>query len=96
MNYDFLQILIIVLILLLFGRDYVPALLKKFFNIETNGKNGNGKHVEIDTLKNQIDVLQDNHIHTLGEKIDKLTERMIEHNALEIALLNDIKEVLKK
>lgn len=94
MQYNFWQILIIVLIGLLFAKDYLPALLKKFFGIEV--KNGNGKNHEIEALKIQIETLQDNHLHTLEEKLDKLTERMVEHNATEIALLKDIKESLKK
>ena len=59
------------------------------------GKNGNGKSSEIEELKTQLNNLQDNHLHELGEKIDRLTEKMVEHNAKEIVLLEDIKDKLK-
>ena len=40
MQFSFLEILTLILICLLFAKDYLPAVLKKFLGIET--KNGNG------------------------------------------------------
>lgn len=45
-NFNFSEILIIGLVLLLFGKDYIPAFLGKFLGVKVNGKNGNG-YVEI-------------------------------------------------
>lgn len=61
-------------------------------------KNGNGNghtSIEIDELKNQIATMQDNHLHTLTDKLDRFTEKMSEHNARELVLLEDIKNKLR-
>jgi len=75
-----------VIILILWRTGFLKELLK-------NGKNGNG---EVAELKEQIATLQDNHLHTLGEKMDRFIESMASHNAKEIVILEDIKESLKK
>ena len=61
------------------------------------GKNGkNGKNKEIEELKIQLSDLQDNHLHELGEKLDRLIDKMEEHNKMEFEVLFILKEVKEK
>jgi len=50
---NFLQYLIIILIVILFAEKYIPFLLEKFFGfkIGRNGKNGEQKHINKDVEK---------------------------------------------
>lgn len=54
-NFNFTEYLTIGLILLLFGRDYIPAILGKFLGVKMNG-NGNGYQAQIDELKEHAKV----------------------------------------
>ena len=58
------------------------------------GKNGNGKDLKAEIIHH----IETNHFHEVGEKLDKLTEKMEKHNEMEIEvlfILKDIKDKLK-
>ena len=41
-------------------------------------KNGNGKHKELEELKEQIAEMNENHLHEINNKLDKIVELLIE------------------
>ena len=78
MNLDFFQILILILIALLFGKDnLLPAILKKL-----GWSNGHK------TQNQKLDDIANNHLHTVRDSLDRLEQgqdRMI-------TLLEEFKE----
>ena len=67
------------------GLPIVPF-IKRYFGI-----NGNGNK-EIEALKSQVTLLQENHIHNLEEKLDKLMEKENEGNLISKEILMVLKE----
>lgn len=61
--------------------------------------NGNGSKESLSELHDQLATLQENHLHSLSEKLDRLTEREIAGNetAKEILFtLREMREDIKK
>lgn len=69
-NFSFSEYLITGLVLLLFGRDYLPAILSKF-GIKTNAKNGNNYQPQIDELKEHTKIANEE-MGSVKEKLDIL------------------------
>ena len=69
-NFSFSEILILILICLLFAKDFLPAFLSKFLGVKVNGKNGNGYQPQIDELKEHAKVANEE----MKEVAEKLTE----------------------
>ena len=68
---------------------YKTGLLEFLLNFK---KNGNGK--ELHALKEQLSLLEENHLHDIAVQIKELNEMMIKHNTEEIIVLRDIKNRL--
>ena len=92
MPQDFIQQLLLILLGLLFFKDligiYLNKLLEKVFGVKVNG---NGHHDIIAKLT----AFEENHLHTLTEKFDEFKDEMVKHNATEIEILRDIKDIVK-
>ena len=71
---------------------YKTGLLEFLLALKKNGKNGNGK--ELQELKEQIELMGENHLHDISIQIKELNEMMIKHNTEEIIVLRDIKNRL--
>ena len=91
---NFTQYLILLLIGLLFGKEYILApILKK---IGLNGKNGDTntgqKHrsgdqnergeKEIEELRTEITTMRENHLHEISGKLDRLIEEEMKGNKM--------------
>lgn len=64
---------------------YKVGLLQFLLDLKKNGKNGNGK--ELQELKNQVEMLGENHLHEIAQKLDIIKT----NSQIEIELLRDIK-----
>ena len=63
---NFLQYLIILLIILLFAREYLPFILEKFgIKVKKNGVHND----QFSALNSRLDVFEGNHLHTIEELI---------------------------
>lgn len=67
MPQDFMQYLVVFLVMLLFARDYLGALVKKWLGIEV--KNGNGTEHRIKDLEE--------HAKVANEEMQNVVERLV-------------------
>ena len=68
MPVNFLQYLIIFLIMLLFAEKYIPALLEKWgIKVKKNG-NGNGD-AKIDEIHKELHEIKNNHLFHINKKL---------------------------
>ena len=81
-NFSFSEYLIIGLVLLLFGKDYLPAFLSRFLGIKMNG-NGNGYQKQIDELHE--------HAKTSNEEVGKIQED-IETIKIDVGIIKGLLE----
>ena len=68
---------------------YKIGLLEFLADWKKNGKNGN-------SLKAEMEDLKENHLHTFGEKLDKLTQKEDEGNLISKEILFILKEIKNK
>ena len=55
--------------------------------LSKNGKNGDVQEKEIQELKIQLGDIENNHLHTISEKLDRLIEKEIEGNKVSEKIL---------
>jgi len=90
---DFIQYLVIILVALLFGKEYLLTPILKKWGISVNGKNGNGND---DLIKK----LSENHLHdmakqsTLGGMNGKIDVLGVKLDTI-INELREIKDILR-
>ena len=68
------------------------------FELLKNGKNGNGNGNKemLNKLQGEITLLGENHIHTLSEKLDKLTEKEEMGNDISKQILFHMQELRRE
>lgn len=71
------------------------GILEKILPNKKNGSNGNG-HKEIIELKEQISILQDNHLHAIVTQLEEMNKKFDEHMKIEIANSIYLQEIVKK
>src|SRR3990167_4173531 len=70
MTFDFTQILILLLIFFLFGKEYIPAFLKKF------GILNGGKKPDLNTLDDKLRLATNEHYHEMKDEFSKINESL--------------------
>ena len=81
-SFNFSEYLIIGLVLLLFGKDYLPVIIGKFLGVKVNG-NGNGYQKQIDELHE--------HAKTANEEMGKIQED-IETIKIDVGIIKGLLE----
>lgn len=70
---------------------YKIGLLQFLIDLKKNGKNGNGDNKQLQELKDKFDLLSENELHHISEKLDKI----VENTTKEIVYLDDIRNEIK-
>ena len=85
------QIVLMAIIVIVLKKNGINVL-----DLLKNGKNGNGNKEMLDKLQGEITLLGENHMHSLSEKLDKLTEKEEAGNDISKQILFHMQELRKE